>query len=144
MPQAKQHTFRQSQTKVADMSGHGIKTIQDKPVGFIGEPGAMKGVRLAKGEIVEGEIAFSLLGCNPRNQLARDIGVQCTPAGYIKVDEDGQTSVPGFFCAGDISKMHSHQVVSAAHEGAEAAQSANYYLYAGYQKLPADAEADSA
>jgi hypothetical protein len=30
-------------------------------------------------------------------------------------------------------------VVSAVHEGAEAAQTANYYLYAGYQKEdPAD------
>jgi len=37
-----------------------------------------------------------------------------------------------------LTKKHSHQVVSAAHEGAEAGQTANYYLYAQYQKLESE------
>jgi thioredoxin reductase (NADPH) len=77
---------------------------------------------------------FSLYGVNPNNHLARDVGLDLTREGYVQVDEEGYTSIPGVFAAGDISSMHTHQVVSAVHEGAEAAQTANYYLYSDYQR----------
>jgi thioredoxin reductase len=52
----------------------------------------------------------------------------------VRIDVEGYTTVPGFFCAGDVSGLHTHQVCSAVHAGAEAAQTANYYLYSAYQR----------
>jgi thioredoxin reductase (NADPH) len=33
------------------------------------------------------------------------------------------------FAAGDVTRLHSHQVTTAVHEGGQAASAANYYLY---------------
>ena len=44
--------------------------------------------------------------------------------------------LPALFAAGDVTDKHTHQVVSAAHEGAVAAQAANQVLYPPAQKLP--------
>ena len=55
------------------------------------------------------------------------------------MDEEGYTSVPGLFAAGDLTRMYTQQVASAVHAGAEAAQTMNYYLYADFQKNAGDA-----
>jgi thioredoxin reductase (NADPH) len=124
-----------SDEKVKAMEEHGIEMVGGVPKQVLGSPEKIEGVLLEDGRCLPADMMFSLLGCVPQNRLARDVGAECSPGGYVKVDEEGYTNVPGLFAAGDLSKMHSHQVVSAAHEGAEAAQTANYYLYAGYQKL---------
>ncbi len=49
--------------------------------------------------------------------------------GYINVDTEQKTNVPGVFAAGDVTRLHSHQVTTAVHEGGQAASAANYYLY---------------
>lgn len=124
-----------SDTNRNDMDTHGITILEAEPECFIGTPDEFEGVKLKGGKVIKGDVAFSLLGCTPNNKLAKDLGVKCDKAGYVVVNDAGYTSVPGVFCAGDLSKMHTHQVVSAAHEGAEAGQTANYYLYDAYQKV---------
>jgi thioredoxin reductase (NADPH) len=124
-----------SDANVQDLESHGIPILEGELERFEGTPDKITGVTLKDGRHFPADVAFSLLGCIPNNKLAVDLGVGCDKAGYVMVDDEGYTSVPGVFCAGDLSKMHTHQVVSAAHEGAEAGQTANYYLYAGYQKL---------
>jgi thioredoxin reductase (NADPH) len=123
-----------SNEKIQDLEEHGIEMMEGEPERVSGTPDRMEAVVLKDGRRLPCDVMFSLLGCRPNNKLAQDVGVKCSPGGYVIVDEEGYTNVPGFFCAGDLSKMHTHQVVSAAHEGAEAAQTANYYLYADYQK----------
>jgi thioredoxin reductase (NADPH) len=49
-------------------------------------------------------------------------------------DLEQRTYVPGLYAAGDVTKVFAHQVVTAAHEGATAAQAANYDLYAPWQR----------
>jgi thioredoxin reductase (NADPH) len=49
--------------------------------------------------------------------------------GYIIIDTDQQTNVPGVLAAGDITYLHQHQVTAAVHEGAQAGSAANYFLY---------------
>lgn len=115
-----------------------IELIEGVPSHIVGEPGHMSGLALRDGRVIAGELMFSLMGVNPNNKLALDLGAVCNEHGYVQVDEEGYTSVPGLFCAGDLSGMHTHQIVSAVHEGAEAAQTANYYLYADYQKVNLD------
>lgn len=123
-----------TQEKIREMTCHGIKLLEGVPAGVEGTPENITGVVLSDGRCIAADIMFSLLGCLPNNKLALDVGVECTPHGWVKVDQEGYTSVPGVFCAGDLSRMHTHQVVAAAHEGAEAAQTCNYWLYSSFQR----------
>ena len=106
-----------------------IEVIEGVPAGVAGDKEDIKELILEDGRRIPADLMFSLYGCIPNNKLAVDLTVVCDKEGYVKVDEEGYTSVPGVFCAGDLSRMHTHQVVAAAHEGAEAAQTANYFLY---------------
>ncbi|MDO4502089.1 MAG: thioredoxin-disulfide reductase [Coriobacteriia bacterium] len=49
--------------------------------------------------------------------------------GYVVAGEDGVTSVPGLFAAGDVRTKVLRQVVTAVSDGANAAQSAVEYLH---------------
>jgi thioredoxin reductase (NADPH) len=119
---------------VRNLEEQGIRMMEGDVAEVLGAPEEIEAVRLKDGRVVEADIMFSYLGVLPNNRLALDLGVHCHRDGYIIVDEEGYTSVRGVFAAGDLSRMHTHQVIAAAHEGAEAAQTANYYLYADYQK----------
>ena len=88
------------------------------------------------------DMIFSLLGVRPNTQLARELGTALDHEGYIEMDEEGDTSIPGVFAAGDLTKMYTQQVASAVHAGAEAAQTMNYYLYAPFQKNAEDVPPD--
>ena len=65
----------------------------------------------------------------PRAHLVHALGVHLDAQGYIRVDTEQQTNVAGVFAAGDVTRMHSHQITTAVHEGATAAVAANRYLY---------------
>jgi thioredoxin reductase (NADPH) len=112
----------------------GVELTEGVPSGVRGKPDEITAVELEDGRAFSCDLMFSLLGCVPSTKLAKDLGAQCDAKGYVKVDQEGYTTTPGVFCAGDVSGMHTHQVVAAAAEGAEAAQTANYYLYKSFQK----------
>ena len=48
--------------------------------------------------------------------------------GYIIAGEDGVTSVPGVFAAGDVRTKQLRQVITAAADGANCVTSAERYL----------------
>ena len=48
--------------------------------------------------------------------------------GYIKAGEDGKTSAPGIFAAGDVRTNQLRQIITAAADGANAVTSAERYL----------------
>ena len=50
-------------------------------------------------------------------------------SGYIAVDTEQRTSEPFVYAAGDCTRLLAHQIVTAAHEGATAAQTLNYDLF---------------
>jgi thioredoxin reductase (NADPH) len=128
-------TLECSSESVQDMESHGIALLEGVVTGVEGSPEQITGVVLEDGRKFPAQVLFSLLGCTPNNKLAKDLDMKLDKSGYVVIDQEGYTSVPGVFCAGDLSKMHSHQVVAAAAAGAEAGQTANYYLYSNYQKL---------
>ena len=55
--------------------------------------------------------------------------VQLNEAGYIVTDENGATSVPGVFAAGDVRAKTLRQVTTAVGDGATAATAAVEYLF---------------
>jgi thioredoxin reductase (NADPH) len=92
-------------------------------------------VRLDDGSRVEADYIFSLYGSEPRTALLRGLPVALAANGHVRTNEKGQTSLPTFFAAGDVTDKHSHQVVAAVHEGAAAAMAANHVLYPPLQRL---------
>jgi thioredoxin reductase (NADPH) len=44
-------------------------------------------------------------------------------------DTEQKTNLAGVYAAGDVTRMHAHQVTTAVHEGGQAASAANYFLY---------------
>ena len=78
---------------------------------------------------IELDSLFSIQGATPETALAQQLGVKLAPSGWIDVDSEQQTSVPGVYAAGDVTALHSHQITAAVHEGAQAASAANYFLY---------------
>ncbi len=92
-------------------------------------------ITLENGTLLPVEMVFNLQGSIPNYELAKQIGVDQNEKKCIIVDAEQRTNIPFVYAAGDITAVHSHQIVSAAHEGSMAAQAANYDLYESYQKL---------
>ncbi len=93
------------------------------------EEGMLAAVRLEGDEEIAADHLFSVQGSEPNTALARSLGVRVTDGGYIEADTEGKTSVPGVYAAGDVTRLHSHQIATAVHEGAAAANALNYYLF---------------
>lgn len=76
---------------------------------------------------------FIEIGSVPTTVIFKDLGVEVTPEGYIKTKEDMSTNVPGIFAAGDITTACNgfKQIITAAAEGAVAANSIFKYLKKG-------------
>lgn len=54
--------------------------------------------------------------------------VELDPAGYVKADETGETSLAGLYVAGDVRTKKLRQVVTAVSDGANAATAVAEYL----------------
>jgi len=98
--------------------------------------GEMREVRLVDGTTVEADLLFSLYGSRPNTDALTDLGVDLARNGHVRIDEKNKTNLPTFFAAGDVTNKHGHQVATAVHEGAQAAQAANHVLYPVRQQLP--------
>lgn len=70
---------------------------------------------------------FIFVGVHPTNELATGM-CDLAPNGYILIDHDGRTSVPGLFAAGDVTDSELKQVITAAAKGASAAFEALRYI----------------
>ncbi len=104
-----------------------IKTVE-------GERGMCESLSLDDGTILHAEMLISQRGAVPNTELAVSLGVLTDKKGYLETDTDQKTNVPGVYAAGDVTRMFSHQIVSAAYEGAAAAEAINYDLYEPFQK----------
>jgi thioredoxin reductase (NADPH) len=107
----------------------GIPLIRDKIDEVMGKDGKFEALVTQGGRRIELDQLFNQQGATPQSQLAADLGAAINPAGYILTDNEQKTSIPGLYAAGDVDRLHSHQVSTAVHEGGQAASAANYYLY---------------
>lgn len=94
-----------------------------------GEPGMLEALRLEDGRELPAQHLFSHQGAAPQTALARSLGLAMSGSGYITVDTEQRTSEPFVYAAGDCTRLLAHQIVTAAHEGATAAQTFNYDLF---------------
>ena len=94
-----------------------------------GEPGMLAAIHLEGGEEIETDHLFSSQGAEPNVALAQALGVEIGANGYLVADTEGKTNVPGVFAAGDLTGLFQHQIVTAAHEGATAANALNFFLF---------------
>ncbi len=99
-----------------------------------GGDGMMRQVELRGGRRMELDIMVSQQGSRPSSALAETLGAKLSDDKYIEIDEEQRTSIPKLYAAGDVTRIFSHQIVSAAHEGATAGQAANYDLYRPEQR----------
>lgn len=101
----------------------------------IGSGGMFKKVILQSGKEITFDYMFSEQGMRPKNKLAKMLKVTLTEDGYIKTDSEQRTNIPFAYAAGDITKPFEQQITAAVHEGSTAAITANYDLYASWQKM---------
>ncbi len=80
---------------------------------------------------------FIAIGYTPAVELAKKIGVDLTPEGYIKRDSHHRTNVPGIYSAGDVEGGYK-QIVTATGQGTEAAISIFEDLMNPYWKKDRD------
>ena len=70
---------------------------------------------------------FIAVGIRPNSELVQELA-DCDEAGYVLAGEDGASSCPGIYVAGDIRKKPLRQVVTAVADGANAAVAAGYFI----------------
>lgn len=104
----------------------GITVIEDDAVAFVGERGALEGVRLRSGRTLSCQLAFFSIARHFNADLADQLGCARTDEGCVRVDGEGETTVDGVYAAGDlVPGLHLIQVAAAqgAVAGAACAQS---------------------
>lgn len=72
---------------------------------------------------------FVFVGLMPNTGFLAGSGVELDEQGFIKTDFRLQTNIPGIFASGDVRSGATMQIVSAAGEGATAADSIDEYLH---------------
>ena len=85
------------------LARHGIGLVEDDAVELIGDPGALRGVRLAGGETLDADMVFFSIAHRPRLELAEQLGCATDESDSLCVDRDGCTTVDGCYAAGDIT-----------------------------------------
>lgn len=108
---------------------HNIPLVHDKIDTAIGTDGEFEAIVTKGGQHIKLDQLFCQHGATPQTKLAKDLGALLSSEGYICVDAEQKTNVAGVYAAGDVTRLHSHQITTAVHEGGTAASAANYFLY---------------
>lgn len=110
------------------------KVLENQVTEIMGDGVKVNGIKLEKPYQNVSEIKldgiFIEIGGVPGTSLAIPLGVEVDKIGYIKVQDDMSTNVPGFFAAGDITDKAQVlvQMTTACAQGAIGAASVFKYL----------------
>lgn len=77
---------------------------------------------------IEADGVFPYIGAIPETGFLKNLDGVLNDGGYIIANERLETSVPGIFAAGDVVEKELRQIVTAAGDGAIAAQNAFQYI----------------
>jgi thioredoxin reductase (NADPH) len=125
--------IRISAKKQRDLANAKIAVIGGKVKSIVAQGDKMQALETTNGNELRFDMMFSSLGSDPHIELARKLRLTLE-AGYIKTDLEQRTSRTRIYAAGDVTKAFAHQIATAVHEGATAAQSANHDLYERAQR----------
>ena len=92
-----------------------------------GKDGCLTAVRFKDGNRLLRKALFFNTGQHPRSPLLKKLGCRFEDNGGVDCDDDGATSVPGVYVAGDVSRDVQLVIIAAA-EGARAALAINKAL----------------
>lgn len=81
---------------------HDIEIVEEPAVRLVGTRGDLRCVVLGSGRELPASLLFFSVAHEPRTDLARRLGCRFDAEGYVAVDEEGATSVPGVYAAGDV------------------------------------------
>ncbi len=87
----------------------------------------IKDVKSGEETMLSVDGVFVAVGTTPMTALAKGL-VDMDEQGYIIAGETGETSLPGFFVAGDIRTKQLRQIVTAVADGANAVTTASHYM----------------
>lgn len=108
-----------------------IEIIWDTVVEEIQGDGQVSGLKLKNKKteeesVLEVQGVFIAVGITPNSEAFR--GLAEMEQGYLVAGEDGRTSAPGIFAAGDVRTKQLRQIITAAADGANAVTSVERYL----------------
>ncbi len=97
----------------------------------------MKGVKVLdkttqQERVISADGLFIEIGSVPNSALAGDL-VRLNEREEIIVNDQQETSLPGFYAAGDVTNQPYKQIIISVAEGAKAALAANHYLNHTYK-----------
>ena len=92
----------------------------------------LKNVVTGEEQHVDSDGIFFFVGMVPQTEFVRDL-VDMDAKGYIKVNEEKETSVPGLYAVGDCTQTFLRQVVTSAADGAIAATASERYVKEQHQ-----------
>jgi thioredoxin reductase len=104
----------------------GVPIEDARIVGFVREGDRLLAVRLEGSRDVACDALFFRPQQRHVSAVAR-LGLALTVDGYVRVDQNFQTSMPGIYAAGDLA-THYHGALAAAAAGSQAAHSINREL----------------
>lgn len=112
---------------------HKINVIKSKiPVEILGDDLKVTGIKIKdvktnEESIIETSGIFPFIGLDPVTSFCSRLDI-LNEQGYIKVNTKMETSIPGIFAIGDVTAKDLRQIVTAAGDGAIAAQQALHYI----------------
>ena len=87
----------------ATMVSDGTQLVEQTAVRLVGGRSSLQGLELDSGRVLPATLVFFSVAHSPNAQLARTLGCRLDDEGFVAVDDEGQTSVPGVYAAGDLT-----------------------------------------
>ncbi len=87
----------------------------------------VKNVKTGEKTVLNVDGIFVAIGTVPNSEIVKEL-VELTDRGFIKTNQNRETSLPGMFAVGDVRDTPLRQVVTAAGDGAIAEFSAENYI----------------
>jgi thioredoxin reductase len=119
------HEWTVSDDERAQLAAREVQVVDGEVVRLVVDGDHLAGVELADGRVIPRAAVF----IRPRSVLHPDgllaeLGVELGPEGFVVVDRDGHTSVPGVYAAGNVVDPRA-SVIAAAGAAASAAMGLN-------------------
>jgi thioredoxin reductase len=85
------------------LEDRGVSVREEAALELVGTRGALRALRLEGGDRIACQLAFFSIAHHPVTGLGEQLGCERDEGGYLVVDSEGATSVPGVFAAGDVT-----------------------------------------